>query len=293
MRTRRETVLRPQSPSHAVEAACRRRLLRLIDEMGRSYARWVLAAWRRDEPRTVTTDSRLASLGHALDAEERFHSALHFWDVGPVAAIQDKMSEVGALWMHRFDEESQAIARQMVGGAARHVDRRLRKSLKDKGLEKKLGSTPAAQDAVRASVAESVALISDLPRKHALAVEGAVMRAVQSGGDMKTLTADLRKIMGITRRRAVTIARDQNNKATAAVSRARMLDLGIGEAIWLHSGGGKHPRPSHVKQSGKRYDVARGWLDPEVKLYVHPGTLINCRCSSRPVLEFGTKGAKS
>jgi uncharacterized protein with gpF-like domain len=60
--------------------------------------------------------------------------------------------------------------------------------------------------------------------------------------------------------------------------------MGLIDAIWLHSGGGKTVRKSHVKNSGKRYDIRTGWYDPEVKRFIQPGELINCKCVSRPVV---------
>jgi hypothetical protein len=56
----------------------------------------------------------------------------------------------------------------------------------------------------------------------------------------------------------------------------------------LHSGGGKEPRRTHVKNSGKKFNVAQGWFDPDktVRKYIQPGELINCRCVSRPVKGF-------
>src|SRR5205085_12109859 len=95
---------------------------------------------------------------------------------------------------------------------------------------------------------------------------------------------ELRHRFGVTRRRAALIARDQNNKVSGALHRVRQLELGIEKAIWIHSGGGKHPRPTHVRNNGKQYDVAKGWYDPAEKKFVMPGELINCRCVSRPVI---------
>jgi uncharacterized protein with gpF-like domain len=84
--------------------------------------------------------------------------------------------------------------------------------------------------------------------------------------------------------RAVLIARDQSNKANGVVIRARRLELGISEAIWMHSHAGKVPRPDHVAANGRRFKVAEGCLISGE--YIQPGELINCRCTSRAVLPF-------
>ena len=112
------------------------------------------------------------------------------------------------------------------------------------------------------------------------------MRSVQTGRDLGQLTDDLREQFGVTKRRAAFIARSQNNLATAAMTRARQVELGITEAIWMHSGGGKEPRPTHLNAGRERarFDVAKGWYDPAVKEHIWPGQLPNCRCVSRSVI---------
>ena len=112
------------------------------------------------------------------------------------------------------------------------------------------------------------------------------MRAVQVGGDLGPLAQKLQHQYGVTRRRAAFIARDQNRKAFAVIERARYLELGVEQAIWRHSAGGKTPRPSHVKagREGVIYDVAKGWFDPDVKEFIQPGQLPNCRCFARAIL---------
>ena len=40
--------------------------------------------------------------------------------------------------------------------------------------------------------------------------------------------------------------------------RAPLIEAGITKARWLHSAGGKTPRPEHVAFSGKTYDIATG-----------------------------------
>ena len=110
------------------------------------------------------------------------------------------------------------------------------------------------------------------------------MRAVSAGRDLKMLSDELQKHYGVTKRRAAFIARDQSNKLTATVTQARRVELGLFEAEWLHSRGGKHPRESHVKAGADRlrFDVRKGaYIDGE---YILPGYLPGCRCTSRIVL---------
>ena len=94
------------------------------------------------------------------------------------------------------------------------------------------------RDALEATVAENVALIKSIGSQYLTAIEGHVMRSITVGRDLAPLARRLEFQYGVTRRRAALIARDQNNKATAVITRERQNELGI-KAIWLHSAGGK------------------------------------------------------
>ena len=67
-------------------------------------------------------------------------------------------------------------------------------------------------------------------------------------------------------------------------------ELGIEQALWIHSSAGKKPRPSHVAMNNKPYPVAAGIrLEDDLEI-VWPGTAINCRCVSRAILpELGVR----
>ena len=108
------------------------------------------------------------------------------------------------------------------------------------------------------------------------------MRSVTAGRDLGTLAEELQAAHGVSKRRAAHIALDQNNKATSTVTRVRQKELGIKEAVWIHSGAGKHPRPEHVAFNGKKYDVEKGaYLEGK---WTWPGFEINCRCTSRSII---------
>lgn len=108
------------------------------------------------------------------------------------------------------------------------------------------------------------------------------MRSVTAGRDLKTLTDQLQERYGVTRRRATFIATDQNNKATAQMARARQLSMGVTKARWLHVGGGKNPRHSHVEANGKVFDLSKG-LKIDGK-YTFPGEEPNCGCVGAPLI---------
>jgi hypothetical protein len=73
-------------------------------------------------------------------------------------------------------------------------------------------------------------------------------------------------------------------RAGSLGGRREQIKLGITHAIWMHSGGGKYPRPEHVRASNERlvYEIAKGaFLEGK---WTWPGVEIDCKCVDRPVL---------
>ena len=254
--------LRGVQPSAAVRAEYERRLLAMIEAMQASVLRDVTAAYRRKPPEMAADES-------------------------PAAALRAAIRRLTRRWLKRFDEGAPKLAAWFAQAASKRSDTALRKILKDAGFSVEFKMTAAQNDVMQAAVAENVALIKSIPQHLLGQVEGLVMRSVQVGRDLGSLTKDLKKQFGVTQRRAELISRDQNNKATAVLTRTRQVEAGLTQAIWCHSAGGKTPRPSHVKAGKERavYDLDRGWWDPDEKRFILPGELINCRCFARPVVK--------
>ena len=153
----------------------------------------------------------------------------------------------------------------------------------DAGFTFDLKMTPAMQNTMQSFIHENVNLIKSIPEKYFTEVEGLVMRSVRSGRDLEYLTDELEHRYSITRRRAILIARDQNNKATEQMNRTRQMDLGIKRGIWRHASGVKEPRHSHEQANGKIFDLDKGlYIDGE---NIWPGEMINCHCYCEPIIE--------
>ncbi len=253
------TALPPIHPNVGIAVGYRQRIDKLIAEMQRSVVYWLRAQWRAVPP-------LLAS------------------DASPAAQLIASMRTLSSRWLRRFEEGARRLGDYFATTVGKRSDAALKSILKDAGFSVKFKMTRPMNDVMQATIGAQVSLIKSIASEHLSEVEGLVMRSVQQGGDLASLTTDLEARYGITRRRAELIARDQNNKATAAMLRVRYEELGITKAVWMHSGGGKEPRPTHVANSGKVYDVREGWLDPAVNERIWPGTLINCRCVARPVI---------
>lgn len=255
--------IRSVPANRGVEARYRKELQKLIDDMHKSFAYWIKAEYRKAPPRMVTL----------VDQAQ---------DASPVRAIKKILDALAKRWIARFDEFAPKISEAYLKSMFKSSDSAFRQALKDAGFSVDFKMTPAVRDAFNASLEANIGLIRSIPEQYSQQVEGAVMRSYAAGRDLQTMTKDIQNIYPVTMRRAAFIARDQSNKANAVVNRARQLELGITEALWMHSHAGKDPRPTHVAANGKRYEIAKGCLiDGE---YIQPGEEINCRCTSRPIL---------
>lgn len=248
-------ILRPVQSNAGIQAAYRKRLDALIDEMNASILYWVGAAYKRT--------------GIAQDESA-------------TAMMRRALRKVSRQWQDRFDMGADDLAKWFAQKTKSYSDVALTSILKDAGFSVEFKMTTAMNDAYQAVIGENVNLIKSIASQHLTQVETMVMQSVQQGRDLSTLSKQLQARYGVTKRRAALIARDQNNKATAVVTRVRQQGLGITTAIWRHSHAGKTPRPSHVKADGQEYDIAKGmYLDGH---WTWPGVEINCRCVSRSVV---------
>lgn len=267
--------------NRGIEAKYRKALQRMIAEMHGSVEYWLTAGYRKFPPRMA------AVVEQAQDAQVGTHAAKmqEFASVySPSARIKRVLDDLAKRWIARFDEWAPKIADAYLQGMFKASDSAMRHALKDAGWAVDFKMTSTVRDAFNASLEENVGLIRSIPEKYLQQVEGVVMRSYSNGRDLETMVKDLKQLYPGASNRAVLIARDQSNKANAVVTRTRQLELGITEAIWLHSHAGKNPRPEHVKagKEKRRYKIAEGcYIDGE---YIQPGEEINCRCTSRPIL---------
>jgi uncharacterized protein with gpF-like domain len=261
MISQKPRIARGVHANQGLRARYQAQLKALVDEMASSVHYWLEAAYKANPPRMA-----------ALVAQ----------DATPSDDIQKRFRQVARRWLKRFDEAAPKIAEAYLKGSFKASDSAMRMALKDAGLAVKFELTPAMRDAFNASLAENIGLIRSIPEEYLRKVEGIVARSYATGRDLETMVKHLRRLYPQASNRAVLIARDQSNKANAVVIRARQLELGIDEALWLHSHGGKVPRPDHLAADGRRYKVAEGCKISGV--FIQPGELINCRCTSRSVL---------
>lgn len=257
-------LVRPVFANRGLKVRYQKRMLALIDEMAASVEHWVTSKYRAAPP-------------------------LLAQDSDSVKVMQKQMRLLAKQWIRRFDEAAPKIAEAYVRGSFKATDSAMRAALKDAGWDIKFEMTPSVREAYEASLAENIALIKSIPVQYLQQAEGIAMRSYTAGRDLHSMVKALKALYPPASNRAVLISRDQSNKANAVVTRARQTELGIVEAVWMHSHAGKTPRPTHVAMNGKRYKVSEGMWDSAVDRFIFPGEEINCRCTSRSVLPFATE----
>lgn len=261
----------PIRPNLGLQREYRRKLLELVDEMYASVTWWIGAEYRRQLPRIMEYD------GKGMDAS-------------PAADLMKALRRRLRQWQRRFDEKSDMLAQWFAREAAKSASTAVAASVAGvtghtvAGIAVEFQMTRAMNNAIASIVFENTSLIRSLPQKAFLEIEGLVMRGARTGYDAGRLTDELQKRFGVTRRRAEFISRDQMNKATEALSRVRMQELGIAEAVWIHSGTPKQPRPTHLKFNGQVFQLDQGLYDADAHRYVQPGELPNCYCTKRPLI---------
>ena len=152
--------------------------------------------------------------------------------------------------------------------------------LATQGIEARLAGT---QKQINAFTSENVALIRSVPADYLFDVERLTHTAMAQGLRHEELAKSLANAAGVTESRAKLIARDQVLKFNGSLNKTRQQAAGVTHYIW-RSAEDERTRDAHADFDGNTY----AWDDPpgdgSPGEGTHPGTAINCRCWSDPVI---------
>ena len=130
----------------------------------------------------------------------------------------------------------------------------------------------------------AVGLIKDISAEQHRRIKELVDEAQTTGMRVETLAKRLEDELGIAKRRARLIGRDQVLKANAKLTQDRMQAAGFKRYRWS-SGTDARVRPMHRELDGQVFS----WDDPPVTNPQgdrnHPGQDYQCRCGAIPVFE--------
>lgn len=207
------------------------------------------------------------------------------------------MNDLTFRFQKLFNDKAKKISEKMVNTAASTSSVNLKNSLEylSGGLALKTDFIPhPLKNIVKASINENVSLIKSIPQKYLSDISGSVMRSITTGNGLKDLIPAISKHSNQTKRRIKNLALDQTRKAYNVINKQRLISIGVKKFKWLHSGGGQHPRKSHIAMNGKvfSYDdlpiinkeqADKGYESPQKGI---PGQAINCGCTMNPVVSF-------
>lgn len=241
----------------------------------------------RETRRDLATARAISQDGRVID-----HDTLVALDVSFASQARMVLNRLRDKFDSIFGSEALSMSKNLVDETSDASARQLEGSLKDvaEGLTLSrdiLRGTPL-EEVTRAAVNENVTLIKSIPQNYFDRISGSVMRSITTGQGQAELAKEIEAIGHSTRKRAELIARDQTSKAFTAINRERMNAAGIKKFRWLHSGGGKEPRPYHRDVlNGQEFSIDN---PPVIDLRTGekglPGQLINCRCTMIPVISF-------
>lgn len=144
------------------------------------------------------------------------------------------------------------------------------------------------EQTVGAVIKQNIALIKDVNAQQADRMAGIVFRGLNQRMPARDVAKELAAVTGFGRKRALLIASDQLQKATAALDTERMAEAGIGAFTWRHSGK-LHPREWHKARNGKRYNLrTRKEVggDEVIPADDMPGIPVRCGCRKQAYFEI-------
>lgn len=269
---------RPLPPPAGIAAWYKKEIRKLAAEMLRDVSAKVEVAYKGTASDSVVAfdESRQERLQRLLDQTENEFSLL----------FEQKALELSARMAAM--EEAQA------GRATQSAFNDLKAALTIRPT-----ITPELKQSMQAIIAENVNLIKSIQSRYFEQIRGAVNRAILNNGSYSELKAEISKYNGQNMRRAGLIARDQSHKAWTTISMQKMKDAGINGWEWVHGGGVKTPRETHIKtaeQGGINHTIHKTGekcYDPQkgVERGILPGELPYCRCFARPVIIIEGKTA--
>lgn len=179
------------------------------------------------------------------------------------------------------DNDIRPAVRQFLSQTAEFNKKQFHKVLKSAYKVDIFVSEPWLDEALKLAEWQNISLIKTVPQQLHEKLRYRMVEALRKGESYKSLAADLEKLLGIPKRRATLIARDQIGKLNGRLTQLRQENIGVKSYIWRGSLD-EWERLSHVEREGKEFR----WDNPPED--GHPGQPILCRCSAEAVLpEFG------
>ena len=148
-----------------------------------------------------------------------------------------------------------------------------------------------AETIKQTTITNNVELIKSIHQQYHREVSQALYDSIINGKPTKSIVELLKQAGAKTKRRARLIARDQVHKIHETLHLQELKQVGVTKAKWIHLGGGKTDRKTHVTKApeglnGGIFDISKGIYDPAVNKYIKPAELPFCHCTAVAVVEI-------
>ena len=253
LKTIKPVTLQNIKNSYALEKEYYKRLKELSVKINKSVLWWAMARYNKSFDKNV-----------AKQLSFEFNQLLNEWD---------KKTEAIANF----------IARKMAKNTEKYVNLKFTQQNKDFNINVR---TKAIKNQLQAIYEKNYGLIRTLPSEIIERYRSAFLNNIGSF-DREAIYKQARTFMGISNRRAKTIARDQTHKAVSGYTQARAQQLGFEYYQWVTAGDERVSRGygGHRVLNDRIYKYS----EPTAIIDTygnkgHPSTRVNCRCNQVSVI---------
>jgi SPP1 gp7 family putative phage head morphogenesis protein len=219
----------------------------------RKISRHVADIVRGLAPDGVVTPEADFSISAAM---KRYSEVLEPWAASVASRMLDDMSRRdGQVWMAHSERIGRALRSEVASGAT--------------------------GQALKARLADQVALITSLPLDAAQRVHDLTIKGLVEGRRPDEIADEILRTGEVSASRATLIARTEVARTASILTEVRAKSIGCTHFVWQTSKDAS-VRPSHRKMQGRTFAFA----DPPIVdgQPLIPGQTYNCRCFIQPVL---------
>lgn len=174
------------------------------------------------------------------------------------------------------------LVRRALGTASSYSQKEVDRKLMNFGLDFK-GVQQKYSSYMSTAVEENIMLVKNLLDEQAKRLKSSVLRGLREGIPSTRLAGDLQRSLGISKRRANTIARTETHKVTQQIADYRAEEVGLTEGIWRAMMDNR-TSTQHASFNGKKFNLKKGLWDPKTRSWNWPGRRPNCRCYTEYII---------
>lgn len=138
---------------------------------------------------------------------------------------------------------------------------------------------------VNAKTLQSTDMLEKLKNETLTAYKTNVLRRMSAGNSLADLYQEVKKQTGMRLSNGDLIARNELKNFNAELANKRAENNGITKGIWVSSKD-ERVRDQHKNFDGKEFDIKKGLYNSTTKQWETPGSAINCRCTTRFIVDF-------